>query len=243
MRVLLVLLSLLFAAPALADITIVSPAMARFGAIALGEAYKRQTGIAVSVNPQSIGLIPEIAATAMPAPDIVILPPAEMDRMAADNAVLPASRLSLGRVRLGLGVRKGAPHPDISTVEKLRAALDGKTVVYTQPGRGSMEAGITDRLLHNPGFEGVKRLTVTDTNGVGALARGQGDFTIQAVSHIRGHEGLELVAPLPGELNAHVDIEIAVLARSPDRAGAQTLLRYMTRPEAAPEWEKAGLER
>jgi molybdate transport system substrate-binding protein len=235
--------SLLAAAPTLADVMVVSPAMMRFGVIALGETYKQQTGTPVSVKPQSIGLIPGTVAMATPAPDIVILPPDIMDRLANENAIVPASRQPLGRMLLGLGVRAGDPHPDISTVEKLRAVLDGKTVVYTEPGRGSMEAGITDKLLHSPGFENVKRLTTTDVSGVTGLARGQGDFTIQAVSAIRGEKGLELVAPLPRELAAHIDMEIAVLARSPDAAGARAFLRYMTRPEAAAEWEKTGLER
>lgn len=243
MRAALVVLSLLAAAPALADVTVVSPAMMRFGTIALGNAYHQETGTLVSVKGQSIGLIPNTVATATPAPDIVILPPDVMDRLAAENAIVPASRQPLGRMLLGLGVRNGAPHPDISTVEKLRAALDGKTVVYTQPGRGSMEAGITDRLLSSPGFGNVKRLTTTDVSGVTGLARGQGDFTIQAVSAIRGQQGIELVAPLPRELGTHLDMEIAVLSRSPNAAGAQTFLRYLTRPEATAEWEKTGLER
>ncbi len=243
MRAALVILLSILATQARADITVVSPAMMRFGVIALGDAYKREWGTAVTVNPQSIGLIPKLAATATPAPDIVILPPDLMETMAKDKAILPESRTSLGRMQIGLAVRPGTPHPDISTVEKLRAALNGKTVVFTRPGRGSMEAGIIEKLLQRPEFAGVKTLTVTDVSGVTALARGDGDLGIQAVSAINGQKGIELVAPLPRELNAHIDMEIAALSRSPDPARAREFVRYLTRPEAAAEWEKIGLDR
>jgi len=130
-------------------------------------------------------------------------------------------------------------------VEKLRAMLLGaKTVAYTQPGppRNSMEAGIIDRMLHRPDFAGVHTMTVTTGSGVSALAKGDSDLALQVVSAITATKGIELVGPLPRELGAHIDTEIAVSARSADSANAAAFIRYITRPEAAAVWKRFGLD-
>jgi len=143
-------------------------------------------------------------------------------------------------------VRAGAPHPDISTTAKLRAVLlAAKTVAYTQPGppRNSMEAGIIDRMLHQPEFSGIHTMTVTTGSGVSALARGDSELALQVVPEITAVRGIELVGPLPPELGAHIDTEIAVSARSTDAANAAAFIRYITLPEAAAVWKTFGLDR
>jgi molybdate transport system substrate-binding protein len=52
-------------------------------------------------------------------------------------------------VEIGLAVKAGAPHPDISTIEKLVAVLkSAQAVLYSNPASGSMDASIIDRLLN-----------------------------------------------------------------------------------------------
>ena len=69
------------------------------------------------------------------------------------------------------------------------------------------------------------------------------DLALQVVSAITATPGIELVGPLPPELGAHVDTEIAVSARSADPANAAAFIGYITRPEAAGVWKKFGLDR
>ena len=60
---------------------------------------------------------------------------------------------------IGVAVRKGEPHPDISTPAKFRAVmLAAKMVSQTAPGppRFSMEASVIDRILHRPDMAGVR---------------------------------------------------------------------------------------
>jgi ABC-type molybdate transport system substrate-binding protein len=116
---------------------------------------------------------------------------------------------------------------------------------YTQPGppRNSMEAGIIDKILHRPDFAGVHTMTVTTGSGVSALAKGDSDLALQVIPEITAMPGIEVAGPLPPELGAHIDTEIAVSARSANSANAEAFIRYITRPEVAATWKQFGLDR
>jgi molybdate transport system substrate-binding protein len=242
-----IILSVVLLAPAeAAELQVICPPLVRDGMKELAATYAQQTGMAVVVRSDVMGKIMGDIETGTPAADVVLLPPGLMDALVKSNGVKPGTRVPVGRVEIALAVRAGAPHPDISTVAKLRAVLlAAKTLAYTQPGppRNSMEAGIIDRMLHRPDFSGVHTLTVTTGSGVSALAKGDSDLALQVIPEITSMQGIELVGPLPPELKAHIDTEIAVSARSTDAANAAAFIRYITLPEAATVWKKFGLDR
>jgi len=241
------LLSAILIAPAgAAELQVVCPPLVRDGMKELAAAYTQKTGMAVSVRSDVMGKILGDIETGTPTADVVLLPPNLMDTLVKNNGVKPGTRVPVGRVEIALAVRSGAPHPDISTVGKLRAVLLGaKTLAYTQPGppRNSMEAGIIDGILHRPEFAGVHTMTVTTGSGVSALAKGDSDLALQVIPEITAMPGIELVGPLPPELGAHIDTEIGVSARSADPANAAAFIRYITQPEAAVVWRRYGLDR
>jgi molybdate transport system substrate-binding protein len=242
-----VLLSAIFAGPAGAsELQVVCPPLVRDGITDLAAAYTKQTGVTVAVRADVMGKIMGDIETGAPTTDVVLLPPDLMDDLVKNNGVRPGTRTPLGRVEIALAVRSGAPHPDISTVEKLRAVLLGaKMLAYTQPGppRNSMEAGIIDRILHRPEFSGIHTMTVTSGSGISALAKGDSDLALQVIPEITAQKGTEVVGPLPPELGAHIDTVIAISARSTDAANAAAFIRYVTRPEAATTWKRFGLDR
>jgi molybdate transport system substrate-binding protein len=86
-------------------------------------------------------------------------------------------------------------------------------------------------------------MTVTTGSGVSALSKCDSDFALQVIPEITAQPGIELVGPLPPELGAHIDTEIAVSARSTDATNAAAFILYITRPEAAAVWKKYGLDR
>jgi molybdate transport system substrate-binding protein len=244
---LVVLLCTVLAAPArAAELQVVCPPLVRDGMTDLAAAYTKETGMAVAVRSDVMGKIMGDIQTGTPAADVVVLPPDLMDVLVKNNDVELGTREALGRVEIALAVRPGAPHPDISTVEKLRAVLlSARMLAYTRPGppRNSMEAEIIDRMLHRPDFAGVHTMTVTTGSGISALAKGDSDLALQVIPEITAQPGVELVGPVPAELGAHIDTQIAVSARSTDAANAAAFLRYIARTEAAGIWKKFGLDR
>ncbi len=227
-----------------AELHVICPPLVRDGLTELAATFSRQSGVAVTVKADVMGKILD-DINAGPA-DVVALPPDLMARLAAQDGVVTGSRTTLGRVEIALAVKTGAPHPDIATVAKLRAALLGEaTVAYTQPGppRNSMEAGIIDTLLHRPEFAGVHTVTIAAGSGITAVAKGDADMALQVVPEITAQAGTELVGPLPPELGAHIDTETAVSAQAADRESATAFVRYITSPQAAEVWKRFGLDR
>jgi molybdate transport system substrate-binding protein len=219
---------------------VICPPMIRAGLADFATSFTKQTGIPVTVKVSPMGkIVDDIKAG--PA-DVAVLPSGLMESLAKDQGT--GIRQKVGRMEIALAVRPGAPHPDISTVEKLAAALkSARTVAYTQPGppRFSMEAEMIDQILHRPEFAGVHLVTTTTSSGVDALATGDADMAVQATSAFLSRKDVELVGSLPPELAAHIDFEVAVSAGAADAKTASDFVRYVTRPEAA--WNKFGLKR
>jgi molybdate transport system substrate-binding protein len=181
--------------------------------------------------------------TEVPAADVVALPSDLMNTLALDGGIVTATYTPLGRDELGLAVKKGAPKPDISTVEKLAAVLkSAQAVEVNDPKAGTMQGVIIDGILKRPEFAGVHVVPVAKGEGAGALARGEGDMAIQLVPEILNKPPIDLVAPLPAELGGHMDAMLAVSSRSADQKNALAFIKFLTRPEAKAAWIAKGMK-
>jgi molybdate transport system substrate-binding protein len=230
---------------AAADIRVMVPGVVyNAGLIDLAAAYTKETGKKVAITVVGMGRIVNAIKTANPPADVISLPFELMSTLSLDGGVVPGSFFPLGRSEMGLAVPAGSPHPDISTVEKLAAVLRGaKAVMRSNPAGGSMVAKvIEDKVIKRPEFAGVNSPVSTQGEGGQALARGEGDMAIQAICEIIPYKKIELVAPLPRELAAWIDMSAAVSSRATHREDALAFLKYLLRPEHT-VWKAKGLER
>jgi molybdate transport system substrate-binding protein len=229
-----------------ADIRVMAPGVVyNAGLLDLAAAYTKQTGKKVAVMSVGMGTIVKAVKTANPPADVIMLPFELMSSLTLDGGVVPGSFMPLGRSEMGLAVPAGTPHPDISTVEKLAAVLRGaKAVMRSNPAGGSMVASvIEDKVIKRPEFAGVNSPVSTRGEGGQALIRGEGDMALQAICEILPYKQIELVAPLPRELAAWIDMSTAVSARAEHRADAAAFEKYLLRPESTTVWKTKGLER
>ncbi len=215
------------------------------GLVDLADAYMKQTGKKIEIQMGIMGAAMNTIKTGNPPADIVMLPLDQMGTLSIEDGILPGTFFPLGRAQMGLAVRAGAPHPDISTVEKLAVALrSAKQVMRSNPAHGSLVAKvIEDQVIKRPEFSGVHSVISLNGEGGQALARGEGDMAIQAICEILPHKEIELVGPLPRELGAWIDMAIAVNARSEHPEAARAFLNYLLRPAAKPIWTAKGLDR
>jgi molybdate transport system substrate-binding protein len=229
-----------------ADIRVLAPGVVyNAGLLDLAAAFTRESGMKVNVTSIGMGRIVAEITTATPPPDVIMLPFELMTTLALDGGVKPGTFTPLGRAEMGLAVRAGAPHPDISTVDRLAAALRGaKAVMRSNPAGGSMVARVIEQhVIKRPEFAGVNSPVSTRGEGGQALARGEGDMALQAICEILPYKEIELVGPLPRELAAWIDMSTAVSARSTEAEAAAAFIRYITRPEATAVWKAKGLSR
>jgi len=228
------------------EIRVISPGVVyNAGLLDLADAYLKETGTKVTVTSSGMGRIVNDIKTLTPAPDVIMLPFELMSTLSLDGGVKPGTFTPLGRAEMGLAVRAGAPHPDISTVEKLAGVLrSAKAVMRSNPAGGSMVARVIEQsVIKRPEFAGVNSPVSTRGEGGQALVRGEGDMALQAICEILPYKEIELVGPLPRELAAWIDMSTAVSARSTQLEASVAFIRYITRPEATPIWKAKALNR
>ncbi len=220
-----------------ADIIMLAPASVALGAKELAEAYTKQTGNKVTMGGR--GKMAEALKTGIGG-DVIVLSTGDMDKLIADAA--PASRIKLVSIPVGVAVKAGAPHPDISTPEKFRAAiLASGSVSYTDPAAGTSAGATIDRVLKRQDYAGAKLKPVMGPS-VEALAKGETEMALQMITEIPGVAGIELVGPVPPSVGAIITFDAVVPKNTPHSAEAQAFLRYLTRPEAAALWKAKGLQ-
>src|SRR5262249_38628200 len=160
----------------------------------LAAEFTKQSGKKIGINVVGMGTIVDEMGKRNPPPDVIILPFQLMNTYSLDGGVKAGTTIPLGRNRMGLAVKAGAPKPDISTVEELPAASKGaKAVMRSNPASRTMVATLIDDVLKRPEFAGVNAPASTNGEGGQALARGEGDMAIQTISQILPYKEIELV--------------------------------------------------
>jgi ABC-type molybdate transport system substrate-binding protein len=235
-----------------AEVRVISPGViSNSGLRGVAAEFTKKTGIKVTIVGAGMGNILERIKTENPAADVVMLPMDLMGRLALDGGLVPNSFTPLGRVEIGLFKKPNAPYQDISTTPKLIAAMKTASVVlYSDPVSGSMQAGMSDRLVNRPDFAGVHAQPVKG-DAEPALKRGEGDDKAMGLGLIHGVHGPDnkptdnpyLMGVLPAELGMHMDMATGINARSADAKDARAFVDFAISPEARPLWHQGGTDR
>jgi molybdate transport system substrate-binding protein len=204
--------------------------------------FERATGhkVSVSYDPAQI-ILRRIAGGE--APDVLICGGSALNDLAGEGKIVPGSSRRIANCGVGMAVRTGAPKPDIRSVDAFkRALLNAKSVAYTQEGASGIHfAGLIDRL----GIaEEMKSRSVRQPGGlVGELvAAGKAEVAIQQIPELMAVPGVDLVGPLPQEVQATTTSAGGIFASSKEPAAARAFLDYLRAPGSLRVLKAKGLE-
>lgn len=177
------------------------------------------------------------------AADVVILTREGLDEVVREGRVTAASCVDLARSYVGLAVRSGEPHPDISTEPALRAALLGaRAVAYSRLGAsGILFAKLIERLGIASEING-RAVVIPQGFTAERLVAGEADLAVQQISELNQVSGIEVIGPIPHPLQTPAVFSAGRMTASPRAAQSDRLLRYLASPEAAPALRESGLE-
>jgi molybdate transport system substrate-binding protein len=140
-------------------------------------------------------------------------------------------------------VKAGATHPDIATEAALRATLLGaRSVAYSRLGASGI---FFAQLLERMGVAAeINARSKIIPQGFTAelLVSGEADLAVQQISELKLVEGVEVVGPIPRELQRPAVFSAGRLAASNNAAQSDRLLKFLASPEAAPALRESGLE-
>jgi molybdate transport system substrate-binding protein len=204
--------------------------------------FEKATGIKVTVRFEvNADLKKKIEAGE--AFDVAVLNPPVIDALSKEGRLVAGTRADIGKSGLAVAVRSGAAKRDVATADAFkRALLASKSVAY--PGKGASGlyfVSLLDRLGIKNEMQGkLKPMAAEDT--VEVVARGEADMVVVVATRITGVAGVDLVGPIPDELQTKIGFAAALSASAKEPDAAKALIRFLTAPEAKATLRANGVE-
>jgi molybdate transport system substrate-binding protein len=167
--------------------------------------------------------------------DLAVLVDFQIDDLIKSGKLLPDSRTDIMSSGIGVAVKRGAPKPDISTVEAFKQTLlNAKSITYLKEGASTIHLR---KLFVQLGIADAVKSKAVETSGEEVsefVAEGKVEIGLIVAPNILSVPGAELVGTLPPEINSVVMFTAGVSAQSPNQKAARELIRLLKSPEAKP---------
>lgn len=154
-----------------------------------------------------------------------------------------ASRTAFAHSGAALAIKAGAPKPDISSAEKLKAALlAAKGISYSRGASGihflqaCERLGIADAVA-------AKLVKPRPGEMVGpVIVRGEAEIGVQQPAELLPVKGIEIIGPLPPELRQTIVYGATVFTGSTQQDGNKAFVHFLKSPAADKVLRHSGLE-
>lgn len=206
----------------------------------LGKQFERDTGHTVSARFVSGPVVKREIDSGQPFDLAVSITPV-IDALVKEGKIVAATRADVAYAGVGVGVRAGAPKPDVSTVEAFKSALlNAKSVAHSADGAsGDYFKDLLARLGIAEQMKPKLRPLPPDALAQ-AVPSGAAEMIVVTMSVIVGGAA-ELVGPVPAELQFYNSFAAGAGANAKQMAAAKALLAAMTAPTAAAVIKAAGM--
>ncbi len=195
--------------------------------------FEASTGQTLEATFSAVGMMRDKLIEGAPC-DLVILTRPLIAQLIASGHVVPGSERSLGRVKTGVAVRSGTPHPPVATRAELHAAMEAAQGIYF-PDPDKATAGIHFLgVLKALGLEHrLRERFRVFPNGATAMAAmaASGDSGLigcTQVTEINYTPGVDLVGVLPPEFELSTDYTLGLCSRAQYPEQAQRLAALLT---------------
>lgn len=176
--------------------------------------------------------------------DVVIVADTVLRGFIKEGLIVADSYTPLARSAIGMAMRKGAPKPDIGTVDALTSTLlQAQSIAYSASVSGEyltnellQRLGIADRVL-------PKCRRVEGGERVGAvIARGEAEIGFQQISELLPVPGIDHITPLPPEVQKLSIFSAGVAATTSDSDAARAVITFLSSLDASESIKNSGLE-
>ena len=174
--------------------------------------------------------------------DVVVLAREVIDDLIGAARIVAGSRVDVAVSAIGVAVRSGTPHPDISSADGVKAAvLAARKIGYSTGPSGQYLAKLFGSW--DPDGRLKDRITVAPVGvPVGSLvARGDIDLAFQQLSELGG-DGIDVVGQLPPDIQMMTTFSGGVARASAHPDAARALLAFMASPALTPIKREHGMD-
>ncbi len=172
--------------------------------------------------------------------DVAILTAQGVDDLIHEGIIRAGTRTDVALSFVGVAVKTGAPKPDLSNVEALKASLlAARCVAYSRIGASGLYFADLLKRLGIAEAVNSKALIVPSGFTAERLVSGEADLAVQQISELMVVPGIEVAGPLPPEVQTIATFSGGLLTAKPEAAA---LLRFLASTEAAPALRASGLQ-
>jgi molybdate transport system substrate-binding protein len=212
----------------------------------LAPKFERATGNALSITFASGGATVKRAQSSEAA-DVIIAPVSGIDGLVKTDKVAAENVTALASTGISVAVRIGASKPDISSSGALKRTLLGaKSVTYLNPADGGASGIHFAKVLDRLGIANemrAKTVFAPNTGAVGGLvASGDAEIGVIQYQLLFLVPGIEIVGPLPGDLQSSTIFSAAILGSAKEADAAKALILFLRSPEAVAIIKAKGME-
>jgi molybdate transport system substrate-binding protein len=214
---------------------------------ALVPEFERATGNSiVTVFGPSMGETPQAIPNRLARgedADVVIMVGYALGDLIKHGKVVATSRVDLAWSRIALAVRAGAPKPDISTVEAFkRTLLAAKSIAYSDSASGVyLSTTLFQRIgVYDQVKDKARKIPAEPVGRV--VARGEAEIGFQPISELRTVEGIDIVGPIPDELQIVNVFAAGLAANAKEPDAGKALIAFLVSPAAKPAIIASGME-
>jgi molybdate transport system substrate-binding protein len=175
--------------------------------------------------------------------DLLIMSAPSIDEHIKGGKVVPGSRVDLAKSGVGVGVKAGAPKPDISTTDALKkTVLSAKSIGYSTGPSGVYIVSLFQRMGIADEVKGKLRQTPTGVFVGSIIASGEAEIGFQQVSELSHFAGVDYVGPLPADVQQFTTFASGIMAGAKEAEAAKALVKFVTAPAAAAAYKKRGMD-
>ena len=175
--------------------------------------------------------------------DIVITAASVIDALTKQGRLAAGSRVDFSKSGIGVAIRPGAPMPDISSGEALKASLlAAKSIILSSGPSSSYLADLFQRMgIAEVLKPKIKKLAPGLPVGQ-ALANGEGDIGFTQVCELLTVKGIVFLGPLSADIQHITVISMGLHTAATAVDASKALMKFLTSPEAVPEIRRCGME-
>jgi molybdate transport system substrate-binding protein len=175
--------------------------------------------------------------------DVLIMVDYALGNLIKQGKVVADSRVDLVKSPIGIAVKAGAPKPDISSAETIkRALLAAKSIAYSDSASGVyvstemfQKLGIAEEMKDK-----ARKIPATPVGEI--VAHGDAEIGFQQISELKPVAGIDIVGPLPDELQKITIFSAGIAAVSKEPDAGKALMKFLASPAARDTLVKSGLD-
>jgi molybdate transport system substrate-binding protein len=175
--------------------------------------------------------------------DVVVLASNVMEKLESEGHIIAGTRSDVARSGVAIAVRSGLPHPAVATEEDVKNAVLGAAKISYSTGPSGDHL---KRLFEKWNITGqIADRTVEAKPGipVGSLvASGEADLGFQQLSELLDVDGIDVLGPLPANIQAITVFTAGVATKAAHPDGARAYVTHLVSPATAAAKEKLGME-